>query len=155
MKVKQFFADFKAFAMKGNILDMAVGVVVGGAFSKIVSSLVADIITPLIALITGDVALNDLKWVFHAAVVENGVEVTPEVALMYGNFLQAVLDFLIIAFSIFIILRLMMTAQKKLEQLKKKEIEEEKAEESPVDTELSLLTEIRDLMKSTQKENDL
>lgn len=155
MKVKQFFADFKAFAMKGNILDMAVGVVVGGAFSKIVSSLVADIITPLIALITGDVALKDLKWIFHAAVVENGVEITPEVALTYGNFLQAVLDFLIIAFSIFIILRLMMTAQKKLEQLKKKEIEEEKAEQAPADTELSLLTEIRDLMKSTQKENDL
>ena len=150
MKIKQFFADFKAFALKGNILDMAVGVVVGGAFSKIVSSLVADIITPLIALVTGDVALKDLKWVFSEAVLDSaGVVTTPEVALMYGNFLQTVLDFLIIAFSIFLILRLMMTAQKKLEALKqKKEEEEEAAEEVATETELSLLTEIRDLLKN-------
>ena len=149
MKMKQFFADFKAFALKGNILDMAVGVVVGGAFGKIVSSLVADIITPLIALITGDVALTDLKWVFREAVVDSaGTVTTPEVALLYGNFLQTVLDFLIIAFSIFIILRLMMTAQKKMESLKKKKEEEEAAaEEVAAETELSLLTEIRDLLK--------
>ena len=149
MKMKQFFADFKAFALKGNILDMAVGVVVGGAFGKIVSSLVADIITPLIALITGDVALTDLKWVFREAVVDSaGIVTTPEVALLYGNFLQTVLDFLIIAFSIFIILRLMMTAQKKMESLKKKKEEEEAAaEEVAAETELSLLTEIRDLLK--------
>ncbi len=153
MKVKQFFADFKAFALKGNILDMAVGVVIGGAFSKIVTALVNDVITPLISLITGDAALTDLKWVIHTAVVENGVEVAPEIAVLYGDFLQTVLDFLIIAFSIFVILRMMMTAQKKLEALKKKEVEEEKAEEEvAVDTELSLLTEIRDLMKA--KETD-
>lgn len=158
MKIKQFFEDFKAFALKGNIFDMAVGVVVGGAFSKIVSSLVADIITPLIALLTGDVALADLKWVINPAVFENGVEIKPEAALMYGNFLQTVLDFLIIALSIFIILRLMMTAQKKLEALKKKQVEEEAKEEdtaAPVDTELSLLSEIRDLLKAQEKESDL
>ncbi len=156
MKVKQFFADFKAFALKGNILDMAVGVVIGGAFSKIVTALVNDIITPLIALITGNATLTDLKWVIRSAVTQNGVEVTPEVALLYGNFLQTVLDFLIIAFSIFVILRLMMGAQKKLELLKKKEIEEEKAEEgAPADTELSLLTEIRDLMKAKESESDI
>ncbi len=157
MKIKQFFEDFKAFALKGNILDMAVGVVVGGAFSKIVSSLVADIITPLIALATGDVALADLKWVINPAVIENGVEIKPEAALMYGNFLQTVLDFLIIALSIFIVIRLMMSAQKKLESLKKKEIEQAKEEEAaaPADTELSLLTEIRDLMKAKEQESDL
>ena len=148
MKIKQFFADFKAFALKGNILDMAVGVVVGGAFSKIVSSLVADIITPLIALITGDVTLADLKWVIHPAVMENGVEIQPEAALLYGNFLQTVLDFLIIALSVFVILRIMMNTQKKLESLrKKKEEAEEAAEEVAAETELSLLTEIRDLLK--------
>lgn len=156
MKIKQFFADFKAFALKGNILDMAVGVVIGGAFSKIVTALVNDIITPLIALITGDATLTDLKWVIRDAVVQNGAEVTPEVAVLYGNFLQTVMDFLIIAFSIFVILRLMMGAQKKLELLKKKEIEEEQAEEvAPVDTELSLLTEIRDLMKAKESESDI
>ncbi|MBQ6947899.1 MAG: large conductance mechanosensitive channel protein MscL [Clostridia bacterium] len=147
--MKQFFADFKAFALKGNILDMAVGVVVGGAFSKIVTSLVNDIITPLIALITGDVALCDLKYVFTPAVIEGAVEVQPEVALMYGNFLQAIIDFLIIAFSIFCILRVMMNAQKKLESLHKKEEEvKEEAEEVVAETELSLLQEIRDLMKA-------
>ncbi len=156
MKVKQFFADFKAFALKGNIMDMAVGVVIGGAFSKIVTALVNDIITPLIALITGEATLTDLKWVIRAAVTQNGVEVTPEVAVLYGNFLQTVMDFLIIAFSIFLILRLMMGAQKKLELLKKKEIEEAKAEEAaPADTELSLLTEIRDLMKAKESESDI
>lgn len=156
MKIKQFFSDFKAFALKGNILDMAVGVVIGGAFSKIVTALVNDIITPLIALITGDATLTDLKWVIRDAVVQNGAEVAPEVAVLYGNFLQTVMDFLIIAFSIFVILRLMMGAQKKLELLKKKEIEEEQAEEvAPVDTELSLLTEIRDLMKAKESESDI
>jgi len=152
MKIKQFFADFKAFALKGNILDMAVGVVVGGAFSKIVTALVNDIITPLIALITGDVALKDLKWVFSEAVVDAaGVVTTPEVALTYGNFLQTVIDFLIIAFSILSILRVIMSTQKKPDSLKKKEEEaEEAAEEAATETELTLLTEIRDLLKGKE-----
>lgn len=146
--MKQFFKDFKAFAMKGNIMDMAVGVVVGGAFSKIVSSLVEDIITPLIALLTGDVSLVDLKWIITAA-----TDTQAEVALTYGNFLQSVLDFLIIAFSIFCVLRLMMNAQKKIETLAKKKQEEEVAQETaPVDTELSLLIEIRDLLKKEDAE---
>ena len=121
--MKKFFSDFKAFISKGNILDMAVGVVVGGAFSKIVSSLVADIINPLIGLATGDVALADMKYVFQPEVVDEVTkEVTQaEIALSYGNFLQTVIDFLIIAFSIFVVLRIMMNAQKKLESLKKKE----------------------------------
>lgn len=158
-RFKQFFSDFKAFAMKGNIMDMAVGVVVGGAFSKIVSSLVADIITPLIALLTGDVALKDLKWVINPAIIENGVEIKPEAALMYGNFLQTVLDFLIIAFSIFCVLRIMMNAQKKFEALvKKQKAEEEAAEDAAeeaaaeaVETELTLLQEIRDLLKEQKQ----
>ena len=154
-KVKQFFADFKSFAMKGNVMDMAVGVVVGGAFSKIVTSLVNDIITPLIAFLTGDVALADLKYVITPAVVEAGVEIKPEAALMYGSFLQTVLDFLIIAFSIFCVLRLMMNAQKKLEALtRKKQQEEEAADQAAAEaaeTELSLLQEIRDLLKEKKE----
>ena len=146
--MKKFFEDFKAFALKGNILDMAVGVVIGGAFGKIVSSLVADIITPLISLATGSLNFTDLKWVFKEAVMKGGEVVTPEVALTYGNFLQTVIDFLIIALSIFMVLRLIMNAEKKLASLKKKE--EEIAEEAPAepeDTEISLLKEIRDMLK--------
>ncbi len=128
--MKKFFSDFKAFISKGNILDMAVGVVVGGAFSKIVSSLVADIINPLIGLATGDAALNELKWILQekvATVGADGAEVIEqaEIALNYGNFLQTVIDFLIIAFSIFVVLRIMMNAQKKMEALKHKEVVEE------------------------------
>ena len=132
--MKKFFHDFKEFAMKGNIIDMAVGVIIGGAFGKIVSSLVADIVSPLIGLLTGNVALKDLKWIIREAVTEGvgeeAVVVTPEVAMTYGNFLQAILDFILIALSIFIVLRLIMNAQKKIEEMKKKK-EEEPAPAAP------------------------
>ncbi|MBO5196565.1 MAG: large conductance mechanosensitive channel protein MscL [Clostridia bacterium] len=150
--MKKFFSDFKAFAMKGNIIDMAVGVVVGGAFSKIVTSLVNDIISPLISFATGKVMLTDLKWVISAAQFDSaGVEIKPESALMYGNFIQTIIDFLIIAFSIFLVLRIIMNAQKKLEDLskKKEEVVEEApaAPAEPVEDELAVLKEIRELLK--------
>ena len=151
--MKKFFSDFKAFALKGNIIDMAVGVVIGGAFGKIVSSLVADIISPLISLATGKVTLTDLKWVINPAVTDAAGNITQaETALTYGNFLQSIIDFLIIAFSIFVVIRLMMKAQEKMESLTKKEKEEEMKEEAPAEekeeeTELAILKEIRDLMK--------
>ena len=132
---------------------MAVGVVIGGAFGKIVSSLVADIISPLISLATGKVTLTDLKWVINPAVTDAAGNITQaETALTYGNFLQSIIDFLIIAFSIFVVIRLMMKAQEKMESLTKKEKEEEKKEEAPAEekeeeTELAILKEIRDLMK--------
>ena len=149
--MKQFFADFKAFIMKGNIIDMAVGVVIGGAFGKIVTSLVNDIITPLVSILTGKVSLTELKWVINPAVLdEAGAEVTPELALTYGNFIQNVIDFFIIAASIFVVLRVMTLAQKKLESLKKKE-EEAVEEAAPAETELDVLKEIREMLK---KEND-
>ena len=140
----KFWQDFKAFATKGNVVDMAVGVVIGGAFGKIVTSLVTDIITPVISLITGSGSFVDLKWVIKAAEGDMA-----EVALTYGNFIQSVIDFLIIALSIFVVLRIMMNAQKKMEELKKKK-EEEVAEEAPAEpeeTELSILKEIRDSLK--------
>ena len=150
--MKKFFADFKAFIMKGNIIDMAVGVVIGGAFGKIVTSLVADIITPLVSILTGKVSLTELKWVISEAVLdEAGAVVTPELALTYGNFLQNIIDFFIIAASIFVVLRVMTLAQKKLESLKKKE-EEEKKEEAPKETELSVLCEIREMLKKQNEE---
>lgn len=153
--MKKFFADFKAFIMKGNIIDMAVGVVIGGAFGKIVTSLVNDIITPLVSILTGKVSLTELKWVINEAVLdEAGAVVTPELALTYGNFLQNIIDFFIIAASIFIVLRVMVAAQKKLESLKKKEEEEKKEEapEEPKETELSVLCEIREMLKKQNEE---
>lgn len=145
--MKKFFTEFKEFALKGNIMDMAVGVVIGGAFGKIVASLVADIITPLISLLTGSVSLTGLKHVFKPEVIDavSGEVTQAEIALTYGNFIQTIIDFLIIALSIFLVLKLIMTAQKKVEDMKKKE-EEEAAPEEPAETELSVLKEIKELL---------
>ena len=144
--MKNFFNDFKAFISKGNIFDMAVGVVIGGAFGKIVTSLVNDIITPLISLATGKVSLVDLKAVLRPEVTDEAGEIlVAEVAVKYGAFLQNIIDFLIIALSIFIVIKVMMNAQKKLEALRKKEEEViEEAPAEPAETELSVLKEIRD-----------
>lgn len=120
MKKNGFISEFKAFITKGNVVDMAVGVVVGGAFSKIVSSLVADIITPLISLLTGASSFSELKVVLKEAVVEtvDGVEtiITPATTLNYGNFIQFIIDFLIISFSIFCVIKAMAGARKKFEK---------------------------------------
>ena len=97
-----FLQDLKAFAMKGNVIDMAVGVIIGGAFGKIVSSVVADVIMPPLGLLVGGVNFTDLKWVMKPAEVVDGKEIAA-VTLNYGNFLQATFDFLIIAFSIFLV----------------------------------------------------
>ncbi|MBO4219791.1 MAG: large-conductance mechanosensitive channel protein MscL [Clostridia bacterium] len=148
--MKGFVSDFKAFIAKGNVLDMAVGVVIGGAFGKIISSLVADVITPLIGLLTGNVSLTDLKWVISPAELnEAGEIVKNELALTYGNFIQAIIDFLLIALSIFIVLRIIMKSKKKLEEKRKKDepAPEEPKEEEPKETELSVLCEIREMLK--------
>ncbi len=147
--MKKFLSDFKAFALKGNIVDMAIGVVIGGAFGKIVTSLVNDIITPLIGLLTGNISLAELKFVLAEAVLnEAGEVVTPELAIIYGAFLQTVIDFFIIALSIFVVMRVAMNTRKKIEDMKKKEeaVAEEAAEEEK-ETELSVLLEIRELLK--------
>lgn len=140
-----FLQDFKAFAMKGNVIDMAVGVVIGGAFGKIVSSLVANVIMPPIGLLVGGVNFTDLKWVMKAAEVgADGKELVPAVTLEYGRFLQATFDFLVIAFSIFLFIRLLtrLTAKKKKEEAPAAP----PAPPQPTKEEL-LLTEIRDLLK--------
>lgn len=100
--MKKFVKEFKEFAMQGNVIDMAVGVVIGGAFGKIVASLVADIFTPLISLLTGSANFVDLKWVIKPAVGE-----TPAVVMSYGNFLQATIDFIVIALCILMVIRAM------------------------------------------------
>lgn len=139
-----FLKEFKAFAMKGNVVDMAVGVVIGGAFGKIVTSLVNDVIMPLIGRLVGGVNFKDWKWVLSEANADTGAA---EVALTYGNFLQTIFDFLIIALSIFVVIR----AMNKLSELKKKEevkAEEAKpAEPAPTPEDILLLREIRDELK--------
>ena len=133
--MKKFFADFKEFAMKGNIIDMAVGVIIGGAFGKIVTALVENIIMPLITLLTGGVAVSDWKWVITAADEANGVA---ENALAYGLFIQAIIDFLLIALSIFVALKVIMKAKSMFEKK-----EEEAEEEAPAETTEDILKDIR------------
>lgn len=153
--MKQFFKEFKEFAMKGNILDMAVGVVVGGAFKEIVTALVNNIINPLVGALTGKGTLADLKYVISPAVLDaTGAEVIPENAVTYGVFLQSIIDFLIIAFSIFVVIKVMMNTEKKLQELMHKKKEEEAAAEeeaAPVEDEISVLKEIRDMLKEKEE----
>ena len=137
---KNFLKEFKEFAIRGNVLDLAVGVVVGTAFGKIVSSLVADIITPLISLTTGAVDFKHLSLPLREAA--GGVSA---VTINYGAFLQTIFDFLIIAFSIFIALRFLNALRRKLE----KEI---KAEGVIVKSHTDkVLEEIRDLIKERKR----
>ena len=136
--MKKFFNEFKEFAMRGNVLDMAIGVVIGGAFGKITTSLVNDIIMPLISMLTGGVDFSQWKWVLKAA--DEAAE-TAEVAVNFGSLIAVILDFIIIAFVIFLML-------KGINKLKKKEEEPApEPEPEPAPTSEELLTEIRDLLK--------
>ncbi len=137
-----FLNDFKSFALKGNVIDMAVGVIIGGAFGKIVSSLVADIIMPPLGILLGGVNFKELAVELKPAVVENGEETAAAVMLNYGTFLQNVVDFLIIALSIFVMIRLAGRLMRKKEAAP--------APPQPPKEEL-LLTEIRDLLKEQAK----
>ncbi len=142
--------EFKEFAMKGNVIDMAVGVIVGGAFGKIVTSLVNDIIMPFFGFLTAGMDFKSLKWVLSPAVIEEGVTKKAEAAILYGNFLQNVLDFLIIAFSIFMVIRFMTKARTVL--VHEKEAEAPAEDEPQAPTQEELLTEIRDLLKKNSEE---
>ena len=127
-KAGTFLSEFKKFALKGNVLDMAVGVVIGGAFGKIVTSLVADIITPAIGLLLGGVDFKNLAWVVG------------EATIAYGNFIQNIIDFLIIALSIFLFIKLIGSFSRKKE--------EAPAEPPKKADDIVLLEEIRDLLKN-------
>lgn len=129
--------EFKEFAVKGNAVDLAVAVVIGGAFGAIVTSLVNDLIMPCIGALIGDVDFANMAITLREAVVENGEVVKEAVLLKYGQFINAILSFLIITFSIFLVIR-------SLNKLKKKKEEAAPAEPS---AEEKLLTEIRDILK--------
>ena len=132
--------------MKGNVIDMAVGVVIGGAFGKIVTSLVSDIIMPLVGALCGGLNFTDWKWVVKQAVVEGGEVVKPEVALTWGNFLQVIFDFIIIALCIFAVIKGINKAKALSE--KKEEAPAEPQAPAPKPDDVVLLEEIRDLLKN-------
>lgn len=136
-----FFKEFKTFAMRGNVIDLAVGVVIGGAFGKIVSSVVSDIIMPPLGLLIGGVHFTDLAITLKAASVDAMGKVMPAVTLNIGNFIQAVFDFMIIAFAIFLFVK----AINKLSNLNNEAAAT--APPPPPTKEELLLTEIRDLLK--------
>ncbi len=127
--------------MKGNVVDMAVGVIIGAAFGKIVTSLVNDIIMPAVGMLTGGVNFTDYKWVIQKGVTEGTEVITPEVAITWGSFVQTVFDFVIIAFCIFIAIKFI----NKLKREPKPEPEAAPAPAGP--TQEELLTEIRDLLR--------
>lgn len=169
--MKGFWKDFKAFISKGNIVDLAVAVVIGGAFNKIVTGLVNNIIMPLVGVLMGGLNVSDWKWVLKEAVYnEAGEVVTAENAVLYGAFIQLIIDFLIVSLCIFIALRVMMKAKDKMhaaetaaakqkadeeaaakktaDETAKQAAEEESAKQKAADAEkLQLLREIRDSLK--------
>lgn len=131
---KGFFAEFREFISRGNVMDMAVGVVVGGAFTSIVNSLVNDIIMPLVGLLIGKVNFSGLKVVFREA-----TDTTEEAALYYGNFIQQIVNFLLVALALFLVIRAVNNARRKKE--------EAPAAAPQPSEEVQLLTEIRDELK--------
>ncbi|HOG25838.1 MAG TPA: large-conductance mechanosensitive channel protein MscL [Bacteroidales bacterium] len=146
--MSKFLKEFKAFAVRGNVVDMAVGIIIGAAFGKIVSSLVADLLMPLVGALAGGVNFTDWKWTIvgeRASVLDPDI-MLPAVTLNYGNFIQVLIDFIIIAFCVFLIIK----GLNKLTSVKKKEAEQEApapAPEPEPTREEVLLTEIRDLLK--------
>jgi len=135
-----FFKEFKEFAMRGNVMDMAVGIILGGAFGKIVSSFVSDVIMPPIGLLLGGVDFSQLKMTLQQAHTNAAGELIPAVTLNYGVFINTVIDFTIVAFTIF----LMINA---INRFHRKKAEEPAAPPAPTKEE-ELLTEIRDLLKN-------
>jgi len=138
--MKKFFGDFKDFAMKGNVVDLAVGVIIGAAFGKIVTSVVNDILMPLLGIFSGQVSFSAMYVQLGAAQIK------------YGAFLQTIIDFVLIALSIFLFVKLINNTRKKLEEIAKKEKEDAVEEVVAVQqSEVDLLIEIRDLLKSKKE----
>lgn len=172
--MKKFFSEFKTFISRGNVIDMAVGIVVGGAFTAIINAFVADIITPIISLIIGNISFTDLKVVFKAAEMDGDVITKAEVALTYGHLIEQIINFLLIAFVLFVFVKVVNKFREKAEKEIKAKQEKENAEkiaaekaaaeaaaaEAAAEAERlaaiptkdqALLMEIRDLLKAQAK----
>ncbi len=144
--MQKILGEFREFAMKGNVIDLAVGVIIGASFGKIVSSLVADIFTPLLGLIVGGVNFSNLKTILRPEYTDAAGAIVPAATLNYGNFLQNTFDFLIVAFCIFLMVKGINTLKKAQEKkAKKEEITQSKQVMSKQE---ELLSEIRDLLKT-------
>ena len=166
---KKFWSEFKAFIAKGNVVDLAVALVIGSAFNKIVSQLVDSFITPLIGIVLGGFSLDDWKWVYKEAVLDTDGETVleAEIAFTYGTFIQAVIDFLIIAFTVFVVVKIYTKIKKRIEdeakrlsdalnpeevEARKKAEEEAKAkEEAAKKLEAERLAEIEQLKREKEE----
>ena len=133
--------EFKDFAMRGNVVDMAVGIIIGGAFVKIVSSLVGDVIMPAVGLLVGGMNFTELKVTLKDAIMDGDKVVNPAVTLNYGTFIQEIIDFLIVALAVFFLV-------KAINLLTRKKKEEAPAAPPAPPADVQLLTEIRDLLKN-------
>ena len=147
--MKKFMEEFKAFAMRGNVIDMAVGVVIGGAFGKISTSIVNDIIMPVVSMITGGVDFQSWKIVLkEAAIGADGLpDLTTEVAIKFGSTIAVIVDFIIVAFAIFCMIKFLNNLHKKEEAVEEPAPEPEAEPAPPAPTSEELLAEIRDLLK--------
>ncbi len=142
----KYWREFREFAVKGNVLDLAVAVIIGGAFGKIVSSLVADVVMPFIGVLIGGVDFTSWKIILKQAIIdESGAISQAAVTMNIGNFIQNIFDFLIIAASIFLMIKLLSRVKKRLI---KEEGAEKNVEEPKISEEQKLLTEIRDILKN-------
>lgn len=141
-----FVKDFRDFINQGNVVDMAVGVIIGGAFGKIVSSLVTDVIMPLIGAVTGGISFSDIKYELTPAIMENGKVIQEANTLNIGMFIDSIINFLIIALCIFTVIRILQKSKEKFIH------EEAPAEEAPAPSAEDLLTEIRDLLKAGEED---
>ena len=145
--MKNFINEFKAFAMRGNVIDMAVGVVIGGAFGKITTSIVNDILMPVISMLTGGVEFSNWKIVLKEAVAnaEGVIDPATEVAIRFGNTIAIIVDFIIIAFAVFCMVKALNNLHRKKEE---EPAPAPEPEPDPAPTAEELLTEIRDLLKN-------
>ncbi len=143
---KKFIEEFKTFITRGNVMDLAVGLIIGSAFTAIVKSLVNDILTPIIGIVIGGIDFTNLRIVFRKATEER-----PELAMTYGNFIQAVINFLLIAFVVLVIVRMINRFREKREREAREKAAASAAETPPAEpvipADIVLLTEIRDLLK--------
>lgn len=145
-KYHRYWKEFKEFAVRGNVVDLAVAVIIGGAFGKIVSSLVADVVMPIVGVLIGGFNFASLKIVLKKAVLgSDGVAITQAVSINIGNFIQNIFDFLIIALAIFFMIKLMGKIKSRL--IREEEAAKKEEEPKPLSKDQELLVEIRDLLK--------